>query len=90
MKLHIMCVIVLTVSILVSCEEVNERYIVLLQEGATDEHIEIFIQQIELHSALPRDEMFVDSDNSLLPLVYGNFNKETANKVISFIIINYD
>ena len=81
MRAHIVCAVLLTLYLSVSCE-VNERYIVLLHEGVTEGHLEDLINRIELHSSSTRDEMFIETDNSLIPLIYGNFNNETAKMVI--------
>ena len=36
---------------------------------------------VEAHESLPREELFIKSDNSLLPVFFANILMETANKV---------
>ena len=86
MQIQILYGMLLAVFMLISCENANQRYIVLLQEGTTEEQVEKLIQQIEQYSASSRDEMLVEFDNSLVPLVFANFNKDTANMVISLLL----
>ena len=65
----------------VMCQEETDSYIVLLKEGATDEHLEDVIQQMEKYSSQSRDEMSIESENSLLPVLFGEFNEEVAEFV---------
>ena len=83
MKMQFVCAFLLT-TLVVSARyqyEEKERYIVLLKKGATDEQIEEVIQMVETHESLPREELFIKSNNSLLPIFFGNILEETANKV---------
>ena len=36
---------------------------------------------VEAHESLPREGLFIKSDNSLLPIFFGNILEETAIKV---------
>ena len=65
----------------VKCQEETDSYIVLLKEGATDEHLEAVIQQMEKYSSQSRDEMSIESENSVLPVLFGEFNEEVAEFV---------
>ena len=65
----------------VACEVMNERYIVMLEKGASDFYIEQIIQKVELYTMSSRDELFIYFDNVLLPFFYGNFSQETVRMV---------
>ena len=88
MKIQYVCAFLLTTLVVsVMCQhEENERYIVQLKEGATDEQIEEVIQLVEGHESLPREELFIESDNTLLPMFYGEISEETAEKVVYSLI----
>ena len=68
----------------VKCQAGTESYIVLLKEGATDKHLADLIQQLEEYSYLSPDEMSIESYSSLLPVLFGNFDEETAQFVSLF------
>ena len=88
MKIQYMCAFLLgalVISVMGKFIRETEKYIVLLKEGATDEQIEEVIQLIEGHESLPREEMLIESDNTLLPIIFGTISKETSEKVSLFI-----
>ena len=90
MKVQSVCALILATLALTFTGKVmgeKERYIIMLKEGATDEHIEEVIQTVEGHEGLARDELFVRSFNELLPMFFGTISKETANKVSLIIWI---
>ena len=78
-----MCDPLATMVVTLSSKGITERdrYIVMLKDGATDEHIESLVRMVEEHEGAPRGELFLKSTNSLLPMFYGNMREETANKV---------
>ena len=84
MKIQIVCAFLLAIfAVTFAGKDIgyNDRYIVLLKEGATDEQIEEVIQLVEGHEGLPREELFIESYNTLLPFI------ETLNN--QMISLNY-
>ena len=90
MKVQPVCAILATLALTFAGRVMGEkeRYIIILKEGATDEHIEEVIQTVEGHEGLAREELSVKSFNELLPMLFSTISEETANKVclISWLI----
>ena len=84
MKVQLVCIFLLAVMVATLSSKVimgRDRYIVMLKDGATDEHIESLVHMVEDHEGLSREELFLKSTNNLLPMFYGNMREKTANKV---------
>ena len=60
---------------------IDGSYIILLKDGSSEAHIEEVIQKIEGHVMSSREEMEITSSSSVLPIVFGKFDKETAEMV---------
>ena len=81
MKLQIVCVLLIAFAVCAESEYIDGSYIIQLKDGSSKAHIEEVIQRIEDHTMSSREEMEITSSSLLLPIVYGKFNKETAEMV---------
>ena len=81
MKLQIVFVMLFAFAVCAESEYIDGSYIILLKEGSSEAHIEEVIQKIEDHTISSREEMEITSFSSVLPIVFGKFDKETAEMV---------
>ena len=89
MKMQFMCAFLLTTLVVSArCQyDEKERYIVLLKKVATDEQIEEVIQMVE---SSPREELFINSDNSLLPIYLITFLKKLQIRLVWLYVLYKD
>ena len=81
MKLQIVFAILCVFALSATSQYIDGSYIIQLKDGATEAHIEEVIQTIEDHTLSSREEMEITSTSSVLPIVFGKFNEETAEMV---------
>ena len=84
MKFQILLAVIFTI---IMCAESTDNqyiegsYIVMLKDGSTVADLDDVIEKIEKHTSSTREEMEIESDNSITSMIFGKFSEETAKMV---------
>ena len=81
MKVQIVFAVLFAFTVYSECEYIDGSYIVQLKDDTTEVYIEEVIQKIEEHTLSSREDMEITSSSLLLPLIFGKFDKQTAEMV---------
>ena len=84
MKFQIVLAVIFTITMCaesVDNQYIEGSYIVMLKHGSTVADIYDVIKKIEEHTSSTREEMKIESDHSVIPMIFGKFSEETAKMV---------
>ena len=84
MKFQLVLVVIFTATMCaesVDNQYIEGSYIVMLKEGSTAANLEDVVKRIEEHTSSTREEMKIESDDSMIPMIFGKFSEETAKMV---------